>query len=717
MKMKLQWLAPSSTTFDTASIFGKISPIAFKKAKPSTVAPDSFIADSLAAASASASTVSECTVTTVASESYVPTKRDNDKTFAFPPGIVPHAAIASAFKASGGHTSIKLSATSKKSSKKPSKPPLISQMYTAQAQGENTKVPDDPNPDSSSDETQSSSSSSPDLSSQATRRRKKKNRADDSSSESQQNQQISSYKQDPKDMKSKIIQQTTKGLVQELLKNAISGMNRTFAGETKSSDPIQIGVQALKWLHFISLWWEQTGDQAFQGLEEPAIEIIKSKVTGSAKTNLQNYYDEDKKKIRITSFKGLAIWLRKTYIRHECYPTFKRQIENWNANKFLLETDPPHACVDLDRRVRLYNILLESLPDDLKKAHTITVLKKFDIAKRVLKHRGTLETIHTRLPRPHNKPESYEALMISLNELKKDNQWLKDQTTLSTVAQYDDPTRTSAGRNVYAFQANTRQTYFSRRNSKRPQRRFNHCRRNNYSNNRQQTNNKRNRYQTSKKPYYNNRNRYNNRSRNNYRRNNYRRNYQIQHTEQTSSNDNSQTNSKSSKTQNVGYVNNRGQNSRNNNSNKPQNNQSNNKNKRYNNSFRRNNNNNNQNRNNKNYNKKPNQYNNKNSNRNNRNFNRNRNNNRNNQKNRKQSNNSTQFDNNQNLPKCSRCASSKVHAHWCPNLGKPITTITLENQSPVVQAVQQSTSKTLTVQSKPHDSSPARVRFTNSAVS
>ena len=256
--------------------------------------------------------------------------------------------------------------------------------------------------------------------------------------------------------------QTSKGLIQEILKTAINSLTFTFAGEAKISDPIQIGVVALSWLHKVSIWWDQHGKQAFQLMEEPAIEIIKSKI-GAAKTNLNSYYDDEThRSILIKSFRALGIWLRKKYIRHDCYPIFQRQIFKWKVNLYLLRNDPAHAFHELDQFVRLYNILLITLPPVLKNAHTITDVHKFDIAKANLRPHGILSKIHLRLSDKHNTPEDYSSLMKSLAELHKDDQWLKDQNTLSSVANFVDPTPTAAGKSVFAFQANTKQSFFNR---------------------------------------------------------------------------------------------------------------------------------------------------------------------------------------------------------------------------------------------------------------
>ena len=193
-------------------------------------------------------------------------------------------------------------------------------------------------------------------------------------------------------------------------------------------------------------------------MEEPAIEIIKSKIVRAAKTNLNSYYDDP---ILIKSFRGLGIWLRKKYIRHDCYPIFQRQIFKWKVNLYLLRNDPAHAFHELDQFVRLYNILLVTLPPVLKNAHTITDVHKFDIAKANLHPHGILSKIHLRLSDKHNTPEDYSSLMKSL-ALHKDDQWLKDQNTLSSVTNFIDPTTTAAGKSVFAFQANTKQSFFNR---------------------------------------------------------------------------------------------------------------------------------------------------------------------------------------------------------------------------------------------------------------
>ena len=162
----------------------------------------------------------------------------------------------------------------------------------------------------------------------------------------------------------------------------------------------------------------------------------------------------------------------------------------------------------------------------MRQAHTITATTKFDIAKRILRPHSTLKTIHERLTASHNTPESYNSLIVSLGELQKDDQWLKDQNTLSTLDQYTDPTPTSAGQNVCAFQANTRQTYFQSRpncsnysNNRYRQniRQYLPNRRSNYYTNRNRNNNYRNNYYQRKKgskPY---RNRNPTRINNNYR--------------------------------------------------------------------------------------------------------------------------------------------------------------------------------------------------------
>ena len=64
--------------------------------------------------------------------------------------------------------------------------------------------------------------------------------------------------------------------MQEVLRSALNSLTFTFAGETKISDPIQVGVNALNWLLNVTNWWEQQSCEAFQNMEEQAIAIIRN---------------------------------------------------------------------------------------------------------------------------------------------------------------------------------------------------------------------------------------------------------------------------------------------------------------------------------------------------------------------------------------------------------------------------------------------------------
>ena len=144
-----------------------------------------------------------------------------------------------------GKSAANKSTTSKSNSKKPtkrasSKKDNSSKSTTSSNRTKPSHHDDDDPPSSSS----SSVSSDPTFSKKKHKRKRKKKHkqknADSSSSSTSDNSNTNDSKNYEKQYKNKILMQTSKGLVQEILKTAINSLTFTFAGETKLSDPIQI---------------------------------------------------------------------------------------------------------------------------------------------------------------------------------------------------------------------------------------------------------------------------------------------------------------------------------------------------------------------------------------------------------------------------------------------------------------------------------------------
>ena len=263
----------------------------------------------------------------------------------------------------------------------------------------------------------------------------------------------------------------------ERLHHARDQLTAKFSGEQKNVTAVDVGFSGLTFIFAVLVWWRIWGEIAYGGHEDMATQFILSKITGTARENIQTDMMANDALI-LKKIKDLTGWIRDTYVQEYAYPRLKERILSWRVNLFALRTRVSKAFDTLNHQIQIYNSLVKALHPLTAARLYIQEHDQYALIWRTLQAHGIDVQINHRLDEQFREPRSLQDLQRSLEELQKRNKFLATQRRIALPQNHGvfiesahqvshqsansnyDPTRTNAGATVASLNTRTRREWW-----------------------------------------------------------------------------------------------------------------------------------------------------------------------------------------------------------------------------------------------------------------